>query len=130
MKESIFEVNWYEMEFRGLQSVYHQVIEALRREIEFGVRAPDSVRAEICEIVEEGSVYYEDLLDQLQGLNGFKLDDILLSEQPHVLGSVSSMKVSWLFMQDTYRPFLQERYGFPVNATSEPFMPKRSVANC
>ncbi|XP_028969019.1 telomerase-binding protein EST1A [Galendromus occidentalis] len=75
------------------KAVYYQVIETLRREMEFGVRTPESVRANICEIVEEGTLYYENLLEQLQGLHGFNLNEILRSEQPHVLGSRGSMKM-------------------------------------
>ncbi|XP_022697049.1 telomerase-binding protein EST1A-like isoform X2 [Varroa jacobsoni] len=58
------------------KSVYHQVIEGLRRECvdHGGSRASIEIRGEICAIVEEGLTFYESLLEGMQELHGFRLD--------------------------------------------------------
>lgn len=56
--------------------MYHQVIEGLRRECvdHGGSRASIEIRGEICAIVEEGLTFYESLLEGMQELHGFRLD--------------------------------------------------------
>ncbi|OQR67471.1 telomerase-binding protein EST1A-like [Tropilaelaps mercedesae] len=62
------------------KSVYHQVIEALRREADpGGPRSSTDIRGELCAIVEEGLTFYESLLERMQELHGFRLDQSVYS---------------------------------------------------
>lgn len=64
-----------QLEWSHLQSVYHQVIEALRREIDLGGgRSAADIRAELCEVVEEGIAFYEGFLERMQSIHEFRLD--------------------------------------------------------
>lgn len=71
----------------GSQSVYHQVIEALRREADLGgSRSTADIRSELCSVVEEGLIFYEGLLERMQELHDFRLSQ-QISREPFAEGN-------------------------------------------